>query len=66
MLSMKQTPMALLVETKLGEPLADFVSRLRNDDRSWPYIANKLRDRTDVAFSTQSLRDWFADADVAA
>jgi hypothetical protein len=66
MLSMKQTPMALLVETKLGEPLADFVNTLRNDDRSWPYIGRKLRERTAVAFSDEALRYWFADQDVAA
>lgn len=65
MLPMKQTPMALLVETKLGEPLADFVTKLRDDDRSWPYIARKLRERTEVAFSDEALRYWFTE-DVAA
>lgn len=58
---MKQTPTALLVETKLGEPLADFVNNLRSDERSWDYIARKLRERTDVTFSNEALRLWFTD-----
>lgn len=66
MLCMKQTPMALLVEAKLGEPLADFVNKLRDDERTWAYIARKLRDRTAVVFSDEALRQWFADEDVAA
>lgn len=63
---MKRTPMALLVETKLGEPLAEFVNNLRADERSWTYIARKLRERTEVAFSDEALRKWFEDEDVAA
>jgi hypothetical protein len=56
---MKQTPTALLLEAKLGEPLADFVTRHRDDERSWDYIARKLRDLTDVTFSDEALRKWF-------
>lgn len=56
---MKQTPTALLIEVKLGEPLADFVTRHRNDERTWDYIARKLREKTDVTFSVEALRKWF-------
>jgi hypothetical protein len=58
---MKRTATAQLVELKLGEPLADFVKKLRSDERSWPYIARKLRERTDVSFSVEALRKWFLD-----
>lgn len=56
---MKRTPTALLLEAKLGEPLADFVNRHRADERTWGYIARKLRERTDVTFSDEALRKWF-------
>jgi len=64
----KQTPTYLLLETKLGEPLAPLVERMRADERSFPYIARKLRERTnhEVAFSDESLRLWFAEDLVAA
>jgi len=58
---MKQTPTALLVELKLGEPLRDFVLGLRQDERSWPYIARKIKERTEVAVSDDALRLWFVD-----
>lgn len=67
MLDVKQTPTYLLLEAKLGEPLAPLVERMRADERAWPYIARKLRERTNhqVTFSDESLRQWFAE-DVAA
>lgn len=61
---MKQTPTTLLLEAKLGEPLADFVLNLRRDERSWAYIARKLRERTEVTFSDEVLRLWFSDDSV--
>jgi hypothetical protein len=64
---MKRTATAQLVELKLGEPLEPFVVRLRNDERSWPYIARKLRERTGdtVPFSAEALRKWFLDHEPA-
>lgn len=64
---MKPTPTFLLLEAKLGEPLAEFVRRLRKDERTWDYIARTLRTRTSntVRFSTEALRKWFADEDLA-
>jgi hypothetical protein len=51
----------LLIEMKLGESLADYVTRHRNDERTWAYIARKLREATDntVSFSDEALRKWF-------
>lgn len=59
---MKQTPSYLLLEAKLGEPLAPLVERMRADERTWDYIARKLRERTshEVTFSTERLRQWFS------
>jgi len=64
---MKQTPTFLLIEALIGEPLADLVRQLRRDERTWDYIARQLRTRTDnkVRFSTEALRKWFADEDLA-
>lgn len=61
---MKQTPTYLLLEAKLGEPLAPLVERMRADERSFPYIARKLRERTnhEVTFSDERLRQWFTTA----
>ena len=62
MYPVKPTPTYLLLEAKLGEPLAPFVQRLRDDERSFPYIARKLRERTnnEVKFSDERLRQWFS------
>lgn len=60
----KHTPTYLLLEAKLGEPLAPLVESLRADERSWPYIARKLRERTGVDFTDEALRRWFTE-DVA-
>jgi hypothetical protein len=66
-LGVKPTPTYLLLEAKLGEPLAPLVERMRADERSFPYIARKLRERTnhEVTFSTESLRQWFSEQSVS-
>lgn len=65
---MKQTPTTALLEIKLGEPLAPFVERMLADERSYPYIARKLRERTnhEVKFTDEALRQWFKDSQVGA
>lgn len=63
---MKRTPTSQLVELKLGEDLAAWVTALRADERSWSYITRKIGERTGIAVSDESLRLWFADEDVAA
>jgi hypothetical protein len=57
----KPTPTYQLLEAKLGEPLAPLVERMRADERSFPYIARKLRELTnhEVRFSDEALRRWF-------
>lgn len=63
MVDVKRTPTNRLLELALGEPLDGFVGALLDDERSYPYIARKLRERTDntVPFSAEALRQWFAD-----
>jgi hypothetical protein len=59
---MKQTPTTRSIQRRLGdEDLGALVRAMRNDERSWPYIARKLRERTDVDFTVEALRQWFAD-----
>jgi hypothetical protein len=64
MLHVKQTPTNQLLEIKLGEPLAPLVEQMLADERSFPYIARKLRERTnnEVRFSDEALRQWFSDS----
>lgn len=64
---MKRTPTNQLLELKLGENLPDLVARLRADERSWPYIGRKLRERTggEIEFTDEALRRWFSDDELA-
>lgn len=57
----KPTDTYLNLERMLGEPLADYVASLRGDERSWPYIARKLYDRTGFTVSDETLRVWFTE-----
>lgn len=68
MVGVKRTPTNQLLELKLGEDLAGWVAALRADERSWPYIARKLRERTgnDIAFTDDILRRWFTEDEDAA
>lgn len=59
---MTPTPYYQLIETRLGRPLAEYVEELRNDERSWPYIARKIREQADVGVSDETIRLWFADS----
>lgn len=59
---MTPTRTYLLIEERLGEPLSAFVLGLRADERSWYYIARKLRERTGVSISYEAVRQWFADS----
>jgi hypothetical protein len=49
-----------LLGAVLGEPLADYVKRHREDDRSWQWIADKLSDATGTRYSRELLRRWYA------
>lgn len=48
-----------LLEKAIGEPLLDYLQAQREDERSWPYIARKLTERTGVEISDESLRRWY-------
>lgn len=49
-----------LLGAVLGEPLADYVKRHREDARSWQWIADKLADTTGTRYSRELLRRWYA------
>ncbi len=51
---------ATLISTAIGEPLADYVKRHREDDRSWQWIADNLSEKTGVRYSRELLRRWYA------
>lgn len=48
-----------LIEKAIGEPLIGYLGALRADERSWPYIARKIAERTGVEVSDESLRRWY-------
>jgi hypothetical protein len=55
---------SLLLERDLGE----WAQELRNDERSWSYIARKLAELTDVSMTAETLRRLYgpsAKADVS-
>ncbi len=57
----RRSPMYLLVEARLGEPLEDYVIGRRDPDaqHSWRLIAEVLSKTTDVKVSPETLRQWF-------
>lgn len=50
-----------LIEARLGEPLADFVSS-RRPYWSWRQLATELTSRCNASVSHEALRTWFAEA----
>ena len=62
---MRRTPLAQLIEAKLGRPLSEHVVAARNADdhrsRSWRAIARDLTDRTGLTIQHETLRAWFSD-----
>lgn len=59
------TPTRLLIETRLGRPLDDYVSERLKAGDGWRRIASDLRYRTDISVSHETLRSWFKDEAVA-
>lgn len=49
----------LLLEKAIGRPLIEYLRELREDERSWPYIANRVSEKTGVEISDESLRRWY-------
>jgi hypothetical protein len=58
----RPTPKLQLIETAIGEPILDYLDRLRKDDRSWPYIARVIAQRTEIEISDEWLRVWYLEA----
>ena len=52
------TPLYLLAEERLGEPLANFVLQ-RRPDLAWRRIAMEIYERTGVDITYETLRTWF-------
>jgi hypothetical protein len=50
----------LLIEERLGEPLAQYVAA-RRPGTAWRRIAMEIYKRTDVDVTYETLRTWFAD-----
>ena len=49
----------LLIEKAIGRPLIEYLRELREDQRSWQYIADRLAEMTGVEISDESLRRWY-------
>lgn len=54
-----------LIEERLGEPLADFVSS-RRPYWSWRQLAVEIQKTTETSVSWESLRTWFVADEPAA
>lgn len=52
----------LLLEERLGEPLAGYVEASRAGGLSWNAIARDLHERTKVGVTSETLRIWFFDS----
>ncbi len=53
------SPTYLLIEQRLGEPLAEFVAQ-RRPGTAWRRIATELLVRTGVDVTYETVRTWFA------
>lgn len=53
---MTTTPKRQLLEDRLGQPLGDYLQSLRDDDRSYRWIARKVSEQTGIEVSHQLIR----------
>jgi hypothetical protein len=60
------SPLYRLIESKLDEPLTDFVAARRLPTKSWREIADEIYERTGETVTGERIRQWFADADTPA
>lgn len=51
-----KTPKQQLVEDRLGQPLQEYLIALREDDRSWRWIARKISEQTGIEVSHTLVR----------
>lgn len=56
------TPKRQLVEDRLGQPLDQYLRTMREDDRSWRWIARKITEQTGVEVSHTLIRRALKDA----
>ena len=56
--AMRMTPLARLIETKLGQPLVEYVRASRSIGQGWRAIATEIEQRTGVEVSHETLRFW--------
>jgi hypothetical protein len=59
-------PRLLLIEDRLGEPLAEMVAGCRAEGMAWARIAAELTRRTDIYITGEALRLWATPAEPAA
>lgn len=62
---MRQTPLARLVELRLGRSLETFVRLRLSEGIGWRRISDELYAASGVRVSHEALRSWFSE-DVAA
>ena len=55
------TPTHLLIESRLGRDLGEFVTEQQAQGLGYRRIADILSECTDVAVSHESLRSWFGE-----
>lgn len=53
---MANTPKQQLLEDRLGQPLDQYVRQLRDDDRSWRWIAKRITAQTGIPVSHTLIR----------
>lgn len=59
---MTTTPKRQLLEDRLGQPLGDYLQSLRDDDRSYRWIARKVSEQTGIEVSHQLIRTTLRDS----
>ncbi len=58
---MQSTPLSMLIDTRLGGGLRDYVIKARERGADWRSIAAEISDLADRTVSHETLRSWFAD-----
>jgi hypothetical protein len=56
-MSQQPTPLYLLIEERLGEPLADWIAA-RRPGKSWRLISREIWEVTGVDVSFEAIRIW--------
>jgi hypothetical protein len=59
------SPLYRLIESKLDEPLTDFVAARRLPTKSWREIADEIYALTGETVTGERIRQWFVDTDLS-